>query len=504
MYASSAPLVKMVGIGKSFEGVSVLRDVSLDLRRGEVLALVGENGAGKSTLMKILGGAYVDYEGRIEVAGQAARLHNPNAASALGIRIIYQELSLIPAMSVAENIFLGREMRGALGLISRRRMHRRARELLSWLSMDIDVSRSVDSYSIAIQQLVEIAKALSEEASVLIMDEPTSALNEHEADRLFDVVAQLKARGVSIVYITHKMEEIYRIADRIAVLRDGDFISSAAANDLPPEQLIKWMVGREVTQTFPPPRETFGREMLRVDSLRVNDPRRPGKYLVDDVSFSLRAGEIVGLAGLRGSGNSELMWSLFGALGTPDAGKVAIKGKPFRSSSVRAAQNAGMALVTNDRKSTGLVLSMDMVDNATLASLARMLIGGTILTRWNQRRQAEPVLAEMKTKGRPTQEVSTLSGGNQQKVVLAKWLLTQPAVFMLDEPTRGVDVVAKHDIYLLLDHLTRQGVAVLLTMSELPELLGMSDRILVMRNGRITAEFSHDEATPHNITEASM
>ncbi len=501
---NKAPLVSMAGMGKSFDGVSVLRGVNIDLHAGKVLALVGENGAGKSTLMNILGGAFTEYDGEVRVDGRAVGLHSPSAASELGIRIIHQELSLIPALSSAENIFLGREIRGPLGFVSKSRMNAMARQLLARLDMKIDVTRPVEYYSIAVQQMVEIAKALSEEARVLIMDEPTSALSEHEAEQLFKVINQLKSQGVAIVYISHRMEEIYRLADEIAVLRDGSFIGSATPDKLPPEKLVQWMVGREITQTFPQRNAKFGDEVLSVKNLTVTDPALPGKKFVDNVSFSVRAGEILGLAGLRGAGNSELLWSLFGAFGPQAAGEIKISGSPYRPVSVRAGMAGGIALVTNDRKTSGLVLPMDVIDNATLAALSDMLFAKVVLTRGLQKRHAVPVLKDLKTKARNSQEVGTLSGGNQQKVVLAKWLLTHPKVLLLDEPTRGIDVVAKHEIYVLLDRLAREGMAIILTMSELPELLAMSDRILVMRGGKVTAEFSHENATQENVAAAAI
>lgn len=502
--SNKPPLVSMTGMGKSFDGVSVLRGVNLDLYAGKVLALVGENGAGKSTLMNILGGAFGEYDGQVLVDGKPFNLHSPSAATERGIRIIHQELSLIPALSSAENIFLGREIRGPLGLVSKKRMNARARELLARLQIDIDVARPVEYYSIAVQQMVEIAKALSEEARVLIMDEPTSSLAEHEAEQLFKVIGHLKSQGVAIVYITHRMEEIYRLADEIAVLRDGSFIGSATPDKLPPDKLVQWMVGREVTQTFPQRKASLGEEMLSVKNLTVLDQDLPDKKFVDNVSLSVRAGEIVGLAGLRGAGNSELLWSLFGAYGLPATGKMKVSGKSYRPTTVRSGKATGLALVTNDRKTSGLVLPMDVIDNGSLAALADMLKAGFVLTRSSQKKHTVPALQGLKTKARNSQEVGTLSGGNQQKVVLAKWLLTHPKVLLLDEPTRGIDVVAKHEIYILLDKLAQQGMAIIMTMSELPELLAMSDRILVMRGGRITAEFSHDEATQENVAAAAI
>ena len=502
--SSNTPLVRMAGMGKSFDGVSVLRDVNMDLHAGKVLALVGENGAGKSTLMNILGGLFSEYDGAVHVDGKEVGLYSPNAASELGIRLIHQELSLIPAMSSAENIFLGKEIRGPIGLVSRKRMNDKARQLLNRLQTDVDVARPVEHYSIAVHQMVEIAKALSEKARVLIMDEPTSALAEHETDRLFEVIEQLKSQGVAIVYISHRMEEIYRIADRIVVLRDGSFIGSAAPDELPPDKLVQWMVGREVKQTFPERRANFGKELITVENLTVRDPNLPARKFVDDVSFSVREGEIIGLAGLRGAGNSEILWSLFGAYGPPAAGKIKISGRPYHPATVHSGMAAGLALVTNDRKTTGLVLSMDVIDNGSLAALADMVKAIVVLTRTSQKKQTVPALAELNTRARNSQDVGTLSGGNQQKVVLAKWLLTKPKVLLLDEPTRGIDVVAKHEVYVLLDKLAQQGVAIIMTMSELPELLAMSDRILVMRGGRITAEFSHDEATQENVAAAAI
>jgi len=493
----------MSGIDKRFGIVEVLQNVGLEILVGEVHVLAGENGAGKSTLIKILAGVHTDFEGTIEIDGQPVRPDSPLAANAQGVAVIYQELSLVPSMSVADNIFLGRPRTNRAGLVDDRSQASEASRLLGQLGVELDVSDHVEQLPIGTQQLVEIAKALSYDAKVIVMDEPTSALSAPEVERLFVLIEQLKARGCGIVYITHKMEEIERIADRITVLRDGRLVGSAPAEELPPARLVEWMVGREVDQHFPRHVPHIGNERLRVDDFTV-EGGRGAKAVVDRARFSVRAGEILGIGGLQGSGASELLLGLFGAYGKQTSGRVWLDGKPVRITRPRQAIDHRVAMLTNDRKATGLVLSMSVIANATLGDLRRLSTGGWRSAR--REREATSVLSESLHLRAASLEmdVGELSGGNQQKVALAKWLQTDPQVLLLDEPTRGVDVGAKHEVYQLMNEWTSRGIAIILITSEMPELLAMSDRIIVMHRGRITAELDRDEATADRVLEAAM
>jgi ribose transport system ATP-binding protein len=497
------PLVRMRGIGKRFGSARVLEGVDLDIHPGEVLVLAGENGAGKSTLIKILGGVHADYEGTLEIQGQIARPQSPLEAAALGISVIFQELSLVPSMTVTDNIFLGRPVaRG--GWIDDRAQRLEARKLLGRLGLEIDVRRRVDELSISQQQQVEIAKALARHTRVVVMDEPTSALSAPEVDQLFGLITDLKARQCGVVYITHRMEEIERVADRITVLRDGRHVATTIAAGLEPARLIRWMVGRDLADQFPRNAPHPGPVRLRLHGFSVPARRRDQPAPVDRVTLSVHAGEIVGVAGLQGSGNSELFLALFGVRGSQVSGQVHLREQPFRVRSPRHSIEQGMALLTNDRKATGLVLSLSVTANATLADLPRLSPWG-----WRRPRRENAVarsLGERLHLRAPSLdlEVETLSGGNQQKVALGKWLQTDPQVLLLDEPTRGIDVAAKREIYQLLNQLTAQGLAILLITSELPELLALSDRLVVLHRGRVTAEFDRLEATPEKVLEAAM
>jgi len=496
-------LVRMTGINKRFGSVQVLHDVHFEIRAGEVHILAGENGAGKSTLIKILAGVYPDFEGSIEIDGRPVRPSTPLEANRLGVAVIHQELSLVGPMSVADNIFLGRA-RCWGGMVLESRQREEARALLAPLGIDLDPSRPVEELPIGTRQLVEIAKALSHRARVIVMDEPTSALSTPEAERLFALIAQLKAQGCGIVYITHRMGEIKRLADRITVLRDGHFVGSAPAAELSADELIRWMVGRQMEQQFPRHLPQLGQQRLRIEGFSVLAERRAARPLVDCASLSVRAGEIVGLAGLQGSGTSDLLWGLFGAHGSRAQGRLWIDGQPLRICSPRQAIRQGIALLTNDRKATGLVLSMSVVANETLADLRRLAPSG-----WRRPRREYEAAQKISRALRLhtaslSMEVDALSGGNQQKVALAKWLQTEPRLLLLDEPTRGIDVGAKHEIYQLMNEWTSQGMAIILITSEMPELLAMSDRIVVMHRGRVTAEFTSAEAAPELVLKAAM
>jgi ribose transport system ATP-binding protein len=496
-------LVQMAGITKLFGRVTVLQDVRFDIRSGEVHVLAGENGAGKSTLIKILAGIHTDLDGRIEIDGREVRPRTPLEASALGVAVIHQELSLIGPLSVADNIFLGRTPAKA-GLVRDSLQQTEARRWMGQLGLDLDVRRPVEAFPIAIQQLIEIAKALSQNARVIVMDEPTSALTAPEVEKLFGLIQSLKQRGCGIVYISHKLEEIERIADRITVLRDGRWIGTAPAPELPTPKFIEWMVGRDLGEQFPRRAPHPGPERLCLENFSVFSRGLAMKPSVQDVSLSVRAGEILGLSGLQGSGATELFLGLFGACGTATRGRVRLDGKEVCFAAPRRAIESGVAMLTSDRKATGLILPLSIIANTTLAGLRELSPGG-----WRrpgrEREAAERSAARLCLRASSLElEVGTLSGGNQQKVALAKWLQTRPKLLLLDEPTRGIDVAAKREIYRLMDEWTAQGIAILLITSEMPELLTLSDRILVMHRGRAAAEFSRAEATSETILTAAM
>jgi len=501
---AGSPLLEMRGIDKRFGGVHAVSDVSFDVRAGEVHALVGENGAGKSTLVRVLSGAVSADAGEIVLGGKALRLRSPRDAERAGIAMIHQELSLCPNMTVAENIALGSEPTGPLRMLSYKRMNDRAAQLLDQLNLPLDVSRPVETFNIATQQMIEVAKVLARDAKLIVMDEPTSALTEDETARLFAIIRDLRERGVGLVYITHRMEEIYELADRVTVMRDARWIGTADAADLPPGQLIEWMVGRRIETLFPKRDVTLGEEVMAVRNATLTAPDGTGRLLVDHVSLGVRAGEILGLGGLRGSGNSELLGTVFGRFGSAGSAEITLKGRRVEIRSPAQALANGIALLTNDRKTTGLVLSMSVLHNMTLASLGRMGPPG-LVAPGREVTEAAPLRDRLAVKAASLDiEVSSLSGGNQQKVALAKWLMTGPDVFLLDEPTRGVDVGAKAEIYQLMNDLAASGKAILLITSELPELVEMSDRILVFHRGKVTAELRGDDMTQEKVMAAAM
>jgi ribose transport system ATP-binding protein len=497
------PLVRMTGVTKRFGPVTVLRQVDFEIWPGEVHVLAGENGAGKSTLIKILGGVHTDFEGALELRGRTARPRSPTDATALGVSVIHQELSLVGAMSVADNVFLGRMVtRG--GWVSDRAQHRETERVLAELGLELDARRPVEEFPMAIRQMIEIAKALSRRTHVIVMDEPTSALNGPEVNRLFALIARLKAQGCGIVYITHKMEEIERIADRITVLRDGARVGSAPANQLSSAQLIRWMVGRELSEQFPRHTPHLGTERLRLENFSVHPGGLSDRPSVQAIDLSVRAGEIVGVSGLQGSGASDLLLGLFGAYGRRTGGQVYLEGRPARIASPRDAIAAGVALLTNDRKATGLVLPLSVVANATLAALNQLSPGGWRRPR-HESEATQVVTQSLRLRAASLElEVAALSGGNQQKVAIAKWLQVQPRLLLLDEPTRGIDIGAKHEIYSLMNQWTAEGIAILLITSEMPELLALSDRVVALHRGRMTAEFSRATATPERVLAAAM
>lgn len=485
-------LLEMRGIVKNFPGVQALKSVDFDVRRGEVHALVGENGAGKSTLMKILAGVYQADAGEIIFKGQPVVFRTPRQAQEAGIVTIYQELNQVPYLSVTENIFLGSEWTRN-GLLDWPAMHQEARRLLAKLHLDIDPRAPLYTLGVGQQQMVEVAKALHHKADLIIMDEPTSALSVREIEDLFAIIAELKAEGVAIIYISHHLEETFAISDRTTVLRDGRKVATQPSSELTVEQLIRLMVGRDLAEQFPKEIAPRGKEMLRVEGLR-----REGKLY--DISFSVHAGEILGIAGLVGAGRTELVRAIFGA-DPIDGGRIFVEGQEVRIRSPRDAVRHGIALLTEDRKTQGLVLLMSVRDNVTLASLDR-LTRGLFTNAAKEQALTDGFIHSLAIKTPSHQQlVMNLSGGNQQKIVLAKWLATHPKVLIFDEPTRGIDVGAKVEIYRLMNELARRGVAILMVSSELPEVLGMSDRIMVIHEGRVAGFLNRDEANQERIME---
>ncbi|WGD42874.1 sugar ABC transporter ATP-binding protein [Streptomyces cathayae] len=478
-------LLRIEGIRKTFPGVVALDSVDFDLRRGEVHVLLGENGAGKSTLIKMLSGAYTPDEGRILVGGEEVRIHGAQDSERLGIATIYQEFNLVPDLTVAENIFLGRQPR-RFGMIDRKRMEADAAVLLERVGVRVSPTARVRELGIARLQMVEIAKALSLDTRVLIMDEPTAVLTSEEVDRLFSIVRRLREDGVGIVFITHHLEEIAALGDRVTVLRDGRSVGQVPAAT-PEDELVRLMVGRSIEQQYPRRRPDAGDTLLRVEGLT-----RDGVF--HDVSFEVHAGEVVGIAGLVGAGRTEVVRAVFGA-DPYDSGTVTVSGSTLRAHDVNAAMTAGVGLVPEDRKGQGLVLDASVEENLGLVTLRSATRAGLVDLKGQHTaaaRIAEQLGVRMAGLG---QHVRTLSGGNQQKVVIGKWLLADTRVLILDEPTRGIDVGAKVEIYQLINELTAAGAAVLMISSDLPEVLGMSDRVLVMAQGRIAGELPAEGAT---------
>ncbi len=490
--SNPAPVLQMRGITKTYPGVRALENVDLEVRAGEVHALVGENGAGKSTLMKVLAGAHPKDSGTIVLSGQSVEMDSPQKAMDLGVSIIYQEFNLVPYLNAAENIYLGREPRAAIpGFVDFKTMYREAQQVIDRLGVPLDVRAPVNRLSVAQQQMVEIAKATSRRSKIIVMDEPSATLTEHELKSLFSLIRQLKSEGVAIIYISHRLEEIFEIADRVTVLRDGKHIATRDVAELTREDIIKMMVGRELTQMIPKVPAPLGDNVLEVRRLNR-------KGLLHDISLTVRKGEVVGLAGLVGAGRTELARAIFGA-DPIDSGQILIEGKPVRVRSPQEAIKLGIGLVTEDRKGQGLVLGMVVRENITLANLGALTRLNFIMAG-RERQVAREYVTSLTVKTPSIEQtVQKLSGGNQQKVVLAKWLFTQSKLLIFDEPTRGIDVGAKTEIYQLMNDLAAKGVGILMISSELPEVLGMSDRILVMHEGRIAGELPASEATQEGI-----
>ncbi|UQY42822.1 sugar ABC transporter ATP-binding protein [Mixta hanseatica] len=479
------------GISKFFPGVKALNNVSLRVRPGTVHALMGENGAGKSTLMKCLIGIYRPDHGVIRIKGETVQFQDTLDALRAGISMIHQELNLVPWMTVAENIWLGREP-VKFGLVDHRQLNQQTQALLSKLNIRLPADRMVGELSIASQQMVEIAKAVSWNADVVIMDEPTSALTEGEVGHLFTIIRDLRAQGKAIVYISHKMDEIFTITDEVSVFRDGSWVGSDRTDSYTRQSLITQMVGRELTQLFPKFNNAIGEEVLTVRHLSRQDA-------FEDVSFSVRRGEILGVAGLVGAGRSEVMETLFG-MAQADSGEVLIDGVPVTIDSPATAIEKGMAFLTEDRKKSGLFLVLSVLENMSIVNMPEYSSKGGFVSHVQMAQDCMEQIRRLNIKT-PTMDqiINNLSGGNQQKVLIARWLLAQPKILILDEPTRGIDVGAKAEIYRLISELANRGVAVIMVSSELPEILGMSDRVMVMHEGRITGILNKEEADQETI-----
>jgi putative multiple sugar transport system ATP-binding protein len=502
------PVLEMRGISKSFPGVKALSDVNLSVAPAEIHALVGENGAGKSTLMKVLSGVYPhgSYAGEIVYEGQPGHFRDISDSESRGIVIIHQELALVPYLSIAENIVLGNEP-ARFGIIDQDRVHARARALMALVGLDENPDTLVTHLGIGKQQLVEIAKALSKTVKLLILDEPTASLSETDSEALLRLLRRFKAQGIASILISHKLNEIARVADRITVLRDGTTVETLDCQNGPidEDRIIRGMVGRTMANRYPAREPRIGDVLMEVSGWTVHHPIHADRAVVRDVSFTLRAGEIVGIAGLMGAGRTELAMSIFGrAYGQGISGRVRIAGEEVDVSTIDRAIAAGIAYVTEDRKQLGLVLGEDITTNTTLANLPGVSTA-TVIDADAEHRVASNYRAQMRIRSYGvSQKTVNLSGGNQQKVVLSKWLFTQPKVLILDEPTRGIDVGAKYEIYSIITALADDGRGVLVISSEMPELLGLCDRIYVMNEGRFVGEFSRAEASQEAIMRAIM
>ncbi len=489
------PIVELTGITKQFGAVQALRGVDFRLFPGEVHALVGENGAGKSTLVKILAGIYRPDAGVMKVGGEPIVFRSPTQAQALGIAVVQQEPMLFPDLDVAENVFMGRHPRDRFGRVDWKRMYREVDQLLASLGVPLSSHTPVQGLSVAEQQLVEIAKALSISARVLVLDEPTAALSSHEVEELFAIVKQLRERGVAILFVSHRLEEVFAIADRLTIFRDGTHIITAPVSEMTTEELIKHMVGREVSNLYPKGDAEIGEVVLEVRHLT-----RPGVF--DDVSFQLRRGQILGFAGLVGAGRTEVARVLFG-IDRAESGEIWLKGKRVRIHSPQQAVDYGIAYVPEDRHLQGLVMEFSIASNVTLAILDRVSRLGLIDPR-RERKIAGDYSSQLRVRSASVEQlVSALSGGNQQKVVLSKWLATNPSVLILDEPTRGIDVGAKAEVHRIISDLAASGLAIILISSELPEVLAMADEVMVLHEGHVTGTFPRSEATSERVMFAA-
>jgi len=495
-------ILEMRGITKTFPGVKALSNVNLAVARGEVHAICGENGAGKSTLMKVLSGVYPhgSYDGAIVFEGEEVAFKNLRDSEAKGIVIIHQELALSPYLSIAENIFLNNERRNALGLIDWNHTNFEAAKLLERVGLRDNPTTKINQIGVGKQQLVEIAKALSKEVKLLILDEPTAALNDEDSAHLLDLILQLKAQGITSIIISHKLNEIKKIADTVTVIRDGKTIETIAKDDVTEDRIIKDMVGRDLEHRYPDHEPNIGEELLRVEHWTAHHPQDPSRVVVDDVSITVRAGEIVGIAGLMGAGRTEFAMSLFGhSYGSRISGKVFMRGKEIKTRTVSEAIANGLAYATEDRKTYGLNLIEDIKRNISMASLKKLEKAGLVDDN-EEYKVANDFRRDMNIKApNVLAKTGKLSGGNQQKVVLSKWIYSDPDVLILDEPTRGIDVGAKYEIYTIINRLAAQGKGIIVISSELPELLGISDRVYALSEGRITGELPIEQATPESV-----
>jgi ribose transport system ATP-binding protein len=493
----------MQHVTKRFPGVIALNDVSFDIEAGELHAIVGENGAGKSTLMKILSGVITDYEGQVLLRGLPVRFDGTRDAEKAGISIIHQELNLVENLTAAANIFLGREKQRGFGLLDDRAMEQTAEQLLVDLECHIHPRQLVRELRVGDQQLIEIAKALSLATEILIMDEPTSALAEGEVNRLFRVIDRLRQRGVTILYISHKLDEVFRLADRITVLRDGRRVQTLRRTETNSRQVTHLMVGREIESVHVGTERHPGEVVLEVQDLSLPWAEHARAWRLKNVSFTLRRGEILGIAGLMGAGRTELLECLFGSSPESPQGKILLDGREVKFTHPAQAKQAGIALLTEDRKRLGLFAHMTLRENITMCTLSEVAVAG-LVNGSQERGLAREMVQQLDVRSAGLESaITNLSGGNQQKAIIGRWLLTKPKVLLLDDPTRGVDVGAKAELYRLMDQLCRQGLGIIVNYSELPELLTLCDRILVLCEGRLTGEFNRGEATEQRIMEAA-
>ncbi len=500
LMAKTTPVLELKNIGRRFPGVVALENVSFNVRSGEFHAVCGENGAGKSTLMKILFGVDTNFDGEFFIRGKKATFTGTRDAEQAGISIIHQELNLVEQLSVAANLFLGRERRCG-PFLNEKEMCDEATRLLRQLECSIHPLERVSNLRVGDQQLIEIAKALSLNADILIMDEPTSALTENEVERLFRVIESLQARGVTILYISHKMEEVFRLSDRVTVLRDGKHVTTLESRITSPRDITHMMVGREIENTHLTENRVPGDLVLEVKNLSLPWPGHARRWRLENISFELRKGEVLGIAGLMGAGRTELLESLFGASDQTILGEILIDGKAVSFAHPADAKAAGIAMVTEDRKRLGLFNQMNVRENITICTLPQSTFNGMI-SKSKEKLAAKTAIAEVGVKTAGTEaEITGLSGGNQQKCIIARWLKTNPRILLLDDPTRGIDVGAKAELYQVIDKLCRQGLAIILTSSELPELITLSDRILVLCEGRLSGELQRSEFSEHRIME---
>lgn len=497
-------MLKVEHITKQFSGVVVLDDVSMEFQPGKLTALVGENGAGKSTLMNILSGVYSEYGGTIVFNGKRMQFANPKEAETQGIAIIHQELNLVPFLSIRENIFLGREIVNKWGMLDVKEMRQQTRKILTKLKLDEDPDTLVIKLKVGQQQVVEIAKALMLQSEVIIMDEPTSAISDHEVEILFEIIEDLKRENKAIIYISHKLDELFRMAERYVVLRDGKFIEAGDIEKIDQAHLISRMVGREIKTLKRDAKKDLDEELLAVNDLCLRNPIKPQENLLKNISFKLFRGEVVGIFGLMGAGRTELFETIFGLNSGMFSGEVSVKQRSVHFKSPGDAIKSGIALVPEDRKSDGLILGLDVKTNISITVLKELESFGLLDTS-KEKTLAKSYIEDLSIKTTSEKQlVQNLSGGNQQKIVLAKWLATKPQVLLLDEPTRGIDINAKNEIYKLIHKLANAGLGILVVSSELPEILALSDRILVMSEGNLTAQFNINEATEDNILTAAI